>query len=528
MGNHAQSKARRFDVAVIGGSLGGVVAALSAARRGKKVYLCEETGWIGGQLTSQAVPPDEHPWIESCGATQSYMAYREDVRSYYRSHPQASPALKNQQFLRPGGAWVSRIPHEPAVAHGILRGYLQPYLERGVIELDLHTAAVSAVVEKDRIRSLRVQHRQRGGFSQIDANYFLDATECGDLLPIAGVDYRSGAESRSETGEPHAPLTADPTDMQPCTWVAALELAEEEEQLPPMAKPPLYDLFASVKAPYADNLLFSWYGPDAKCGGASLFAMFDEDDPLHCGGMWRYRRIIAREDYTDNRREVSLLNWSQNDYSFGNIFDDPHAQQHRELARQQTLCAVYWLRYHAPRTDGGKGYPVQLRPDIMGTADGLAMAPYVRESRRIAAVTAVCEQDLSKECQAGILRREDSVGVGHYAIDIHPTTQSHSFFYEPTWPFEIPLSAMIPKTIKNLLPACKNIGCTHLTNGCFRLHPVEWNVGEVAGYLAAFCLDRQITPIQVLHEQLAQFQALLVQNGIQLHWEPEKMEGFQG
>ena len=146
MENHTQSKVRRFDVAVIGGSLGGVVAALSAARQGKKVYLCEETGWIGGQLTSQAVPPDEHPWIESCGATQSYMAYREDVRSYYRNHPQASSALKNQQFLRPGGAWVSRIPHEPAVAHGILQGYLRPYLKQGTIELDLHTAAVSAVV----------------------------------------------------------------------------------------------------------------------------------------------------------------------------------------------------------------------------------------------------------------------------------------------------------------------------------------------------------------------------------------------
>ena len=36
------------------------------------VILSEETDWLGGQLTQQAVPPDEHPWIESFGCTASY------------------------------------------------------------------------------------------------------------------------------------------------------------------------------------------------------------------------------------------------------------------------------------------------------------------------------------------------------------------------------------------------------------------------------------------------------------------------
>ena len=35
---------------------------------GRTVVLTEPTDWIGGQLTSQAVPPDEHPWIEQFGA----------------------------------------------------------------------------------------------------------------------------------------------------------------------------------------------------------------------------------------------------------------------------------------------------------------------------------------------------------------------------------------------------------------------------------------------------------------------------
>ena len=65
--------------------------------------------------------------------------------------------------------------------------------------------------------------------------------------------------------------------------------------------------------------------------------------------------------------------------------------------------------------------------------------------------------------------------------------------------------------------------CTHLTNGCYRLHPVEWNVGEVAGLLAAYCMDHNITPIEVLETNLEEFQSMLIEHGIQLHWDFEKM-----
>jgi|SRR4051794_2366419 NADPH-dependent 2,4-dienoyl-CoA reductase/sulfur reductase-like enzyme len=62
----------RADIAIIGGGLGACAAALSAARLGRRVILTAETQWLGGQLTNQAVPPDEHPWIEEFGATATY------------------------------------------------------------------------------------------------------------------------------------------------------------------------------------------------------------------------------------------------------------------------------------------------------------------------------------------------------------------------------------------------------------------------------------------------------------------------
>lgn len=75
--------------------------------------------------------------------------------------------------------------------------------------------------------------------------------------------------------------------------------------------------------------------------------------------------------------------------------------------------------------------------------------------------------------------------------------------------------------MKNLIPACKNVGTTHLTNGCFRLHPVEWNIGEVAGYLAAYCIREGVLPAEVWEneESFCRFRELLRERGIPTGWE---------
>ncbi|GAB3978301.1 hypothetical protein GCM10029978_070640 [Actinoallomurus acanthiterrae] len=158
----------------------------------------------------------------------------------------------------------------------------------------------------------------------------------------------------------------------------------------------------------------------------------------------------------------------------------------------------------------------------MGTGDGLAKAPYIRESRRIQARRTIVEQDLSLAVRGahGAVRYPDSVGVGMYRIDLHPSTGGDTYIDVASCPFQIPLGALIPVRLRNLLPASKNIGTTHITNGCYRLHPVEWNIGEVAGALAAHCLAHRVEPEQVhATERLLQdFQDDLVRDGVELTW----------
>ena len=142
------------DLVVVGGGLGGCAAALAACRAGLRVVLTEETDWIGGQLTSQAVPPDEHPWIEGFGCTRSYRRFRDGVRQYYRDHFPLTPAARANPHLNPGNGWVSRLCHEPRVALAVLQQMLAPHVAGGRLRLLLHASPVAVEVDGDRLRHL--------------------------------------------------------------------------------------------------------------------------------------------------------------------------------------------------------------------------------------------------------------------------------------------------------------------------------------------------------------------------------------
>ncbi len=526
---------KQTDVVVIGGGLGGCMAALAAAKQGLTVTLTEPTDWLGGQLTSQAVPPDEHRWIERTGATATFREFRERVRDYYRRNYPLTEEARNNPILNPGNGWVSRLAHEPKIALDVLQEMMSPYIHTQRIQVLYHTVPVEVATEYDRIVSVTVSHTQVTGsvgqYTQLIGQYYLDATEEGDLLEQSGTEYVSGAEAKSDTDEPHALEHADPLDMQSITHVAAVDYVEGADFT--IEKPAEYEYWREYMPSFSRFPILSWYASDANdTTKLKEFTLFPNDQGVT--SLWDYRRIIDpaiwEEPLRSQIQEVSLLNWAQNDYYAGAVTGVPiyERTQNLESARQLTFSLVYWLQTEAPRLDGGKGFPgIRLRGDILGTADGLAKAPYIRESRRIKALYTITEHDVSKELRGaeGIKRYEDSVGVGSYSLDLHPTVKTHRTFYIPNYPFEIPLGSLIPVRMTNLLPACKNIGMTQIAGGCYRLHPVEWNIGESAGYLAAYAIQQGITPREVYEstEHVSRYQEMLVDAGVVLHW-PKDVE----
>jgi len=251
-----------------------------------------------------------------------------------------------------------------------------------------------------------------------------------------------------------------------------------------------------------------------------------------------YHREFERPGAVLEHPDVSLVNWVQMDYWLKPLLGVTREERAAALeeAREQSRCLLYWMQTEAPRHDSSErtGYPgLKLRGDELGTADGFAKHVYVREPARLLARTVVHEghigtEQRTREGREGMDREPfgtaeafaDSVGIGHYTLDLHPSCSGRNSVYVPAAPFRIPLGALIPRRVVNVLAAGKGIGVTHITNGCYRMHHTEWNIGEAAGALAAWCVMHGVMPAQV-HEsaaRVAEFQGALVERGVMLKW----------
>lgn len=552
------------EVLIAGGGTGGVAAALACAQAGAKCVLVESTDWIGGQLTSQAVPPDENRWIEDFGGTLAYRSMRAQVRAWYRAHRRLIPAARDNPRLNPGNGWVSHLCAEPRVFHAALSELLAPHVTAGRVQIVLNHEPIAASTLGDRISSVTFRNTLSDAPVTYAADYFLDATEYGDLYPLAGVEHAVGAEGRAEYQELHAPALADPRDQQACSWCFAVEHRPGEDHT--IAKPPQYDFWRNFipqmspdEQPWTGPL-FSWTVPSHNQEGRRTFPFipWPAECPPNVWDMWRYRRITDASLYEGQlsalpgsppsgavgypeHPDVCLVNWVQMDYWLKPLLGVDAAARAQALAeaRAQSLCLFYWLQTEAPHHGGDRlGFPgLRLRGEELGTADGFAKHVYVREPYRLRARTMVTEGHIGTAQrtaegkspppnhdiphQFGLAEPfPDSVGIGHYTLDLHPSCSGRNSVYVPAAPFRIPLGSLIPVRVRNLIAAGKGIGVTHITNGCYRMHHTEWNIGEAAGTLAAWCVAHQLEPHAVHSDRarLAAFQAALQSRGVPLKW----------
>jgi hypothetical protein len=520
----------RVDIAIIGASLGGVLAAYQAARSGqaagRRVLLAAEFPWLGGQMTAQGVPPDEHRLIESGGASKSYLAFRRAIRKSYLDDAEFRDHTALTEGVNPGDGWVSRLCFEPQRAADYFEGLLKPFIDAGTL-IALRGCAPTRVV-RDQRRITDVTLEGNGSRTVVQADFFLDATDTGLLLKQAGLGYRLGKESRREFDEPDAPTEADPRDQQPVTMVMALVKHDKHDVAElPIARPRDYAFWKNRLVPHFGHAQFSEHLPGSQHGRTAHLPLFASGNTLD---WWRYRRIVSAANWATPRNEVSLINWAQNDFALHPLLDGEIAEADVvDGATELSRCLLYWLQTDAPRGGGARGYPeLALAPSILGTAHGFAQQVYVRESRRIRGLACLTQREIVHDGTQPLTPAPvaKSVGVAWYNMDIHPTCISGHGVNAKVRPFALPLGAFIAEDCDNLIPACKNLSVSHLVNAATRVHPVEWLIGEVAALLAHYALGSRAS-LADIHAGASHVEALqqqLAAAGIPLQWDQRLIE----
>ena len=166
-----------FDVVVYGGTAGGAIAAVSAAREGLRAALVEPTAHIGG-MVSGGLSWTDYGKKEVIGGYA--LEFYRRVGQYYQ--------------LGRHGHQLGWIP-EPHVAEGILRAMLA---EAKVTVFERRRLKEKAGVRKTGTQVVEISTEDGDSFT---AKIFMDATYEGDLMAQAGVSYTFGREAAAQYGE---------------------------------------------------------------------------------------------------------------------------------------------------------------------------------------------------------------------------------------------------------------------------------------------------------------------------------------
>jgi hypothetical protein len=526
-------------VLVVGGSTAAYSASLAALEAGAAVLLVQPTQLVGGQYTAQALPASDDPPERAPKPLQSSAqldpAQLDDgdlfcgsalLRAFRRRQQQLQP-VGGRVIDNPGAGWVSHFAVAPDTALQALEEPLLPHLASG--RLRIVPFAEPEAVEFDagsppRLKAVRFHDTACDVHFRVEADVVLEATDLGDLLEVAGIASRVGQEARAETGEAVLPEQPVPLCQQAFTFGIVVERASPApgEMVP---EPAGYGREPWLQQ--ADFPTSFWLRGSGR---------WQEKPFFHPGGMFRYRRLACvAPDEQVRHGDVTVLNWGTsplrpdgpvgcgNDYRFGCLTGVSREERRLHLERGRARAQAY---LHCLQSEHG----LELRPrgDLTWTADGIALEPYIREARRGVALTTIRHEDVARRFFPGQARARsfiDSVGIGAYHyLDFHPNlTPGHVELGDDgkeSLPFTVPLGALIPVATDGLILSAKSIGTTHITNAAYRMHPVEWAIGEAGGRLAAFALAEGVSPRQVALDPplLRGFQSVLTAAGVPIHW----------
>lgn len=449
------------DIAVIGGSASGVTAAIQAARMGCRVHILEEGPWVGGMLSAAGVSAID-------GNHELPSGLWGEFRSRLREHYGGPGALET--------GWVSNTQFNPRTAENILRSMLET--EPGI---QLHTScgidSMERVSEQGRIRIRSIQFTDSDGQScLLRPKIVVLADEFGDSVEMAGLEWHGGLEGRTAYGEsigPEHPLK-HPQDL---TWTATLEAKGE--------------------------LVFSQTQPSSVLTGE--FAGLLGNPEISWERFLHYGKLPGK---------YYMLNWpiAGNDL-YGDYFAPGARPDIFRRAREKTLRLIRLINSQLISGEivpAEHIYPLTKENDY---TPGLALIPYIRESKRIYGLQTLALNDILKPDTSPLTTF--AIASGDYPLDHHrsqdPDNPDIQFPQIP--PFSLPYGSLVPRDGVNILAAEKSVSVSGLVNGCTRLQPVVMQAGQAAGAAAALCVRQNTTPAQI---NVRELQDKLLDGGVYL------------
>lgn len=201
------------DFVIIGGGLGGIAATIAACSSGRTTILIEETDRIAACFAPQDTAQYfDNRFVEKTGSSIRYQTFRSKIREWYEKRSQLQPEFFSTFFADFKDFDSNNFCFESEAAIDVIYEMLENYIDREHLTILMRHKIAEVVVFKQRIASLNVVDLDNKVVNQVTGWMFIDATETGDILPLAGIEYVIGKESKTDTGEPHAPDAADSTD----------------------------------------------------------------------------------------------------------------------------------------------------------------------------------------------------------------------------------------------------------------------------------------------------------------------------
>lgn len=459
------------DVVVAGAGTGGIGAAIQAARSGAKVLLLEETDWVGGQMTAAAVTPLDIHNIKLWGSG-IFKEYYDKMFAFYQL--KSGEPHKDQQFLR------SMIAAEPNIT------------------LVLLTKITSVQKSGSKVTGVTLS----GGHA-VATKVLIDATEYGDILPLAGANYRLG-NTNSTDPNPNSCI-------QDITYNAVIKKYPNgvPAELKITSPPPGYSdqvrqMFAAITTKDSTN-------------GWLIY-------PVSWETHNQYRAML----YNSDRSEVikTGVNWA-NDWptpltlKINYLTDLNYRFQANCDAKLRTIQFIYYAQHDMGKTDWAvstdENYDLtyntnfnscpNIPAELKTIEKNLPVIPYVRESRRMIGLYTLVAADAVRSGTPLQAQKKfsSSIAVGDYPYDLHNCNASGTleplddpaFLTSPGGPFQVPLETLISDNITGLIAAEKNISVSRAVNGAIRLQPITMLTGQAAGALSALAAKLNIAPREV-------------------------------